>query len=73
MKILCMCTFKLSSEQQFISTSLFHGPVTVSWFSPIIIIINFNISLLQLPTGKNNHALILGCHTAFFWLDPLAT
>jgi hypothetical protein len=32
---------------------LSHGPVISDWFSPIVIFINFKISLLQLPTRKS--------------------
>ncbi len=45
------------SNSSTVPELLSHGPVTVGWFSPIIIIINCNISLPSTtPTRKSKHA-----------------
>jgi hypothetical protein len=53
------------------SESLSQGPVKVWWYS-LIIIINFNISLLHFPRRKSKLTLILGCRSACLELGPLA-
>ncbi len=53
-------------------TSLSHGLWQSDWFS-LVSTINFNISLLHLPTRKSKQTLILDCPSACFWLGPLAS